>query len=228
LDANDPPTAASVANPNVLSNVTGLSLGTISIVDQDRGQAYTILTSDDRFAVQDGNLIVAPGNFVKETDPLQISVPVIVTEVGAGGRSYNLNIAVNRISNRTPWQNRLNPQDVNRVDGVNPLDALAIINAVNEGLSQLAFPRPASTLDLPDYDVDGDGSISPLDVLSIINTINGRTGGEGEANWQTKYSSLDAAPLSTELDRSKLDDSAWLAAYTQLEEERITTRKRRL
>lgn len=228
LDANDPPTAASVATPKVLSNVTELSLGAISIADQDVGQNYTILTSDDRFAIQDGKLILAPGKFVSETDPLQISVPIIVTEVGADGRSYNLNITVNRISNRTPWQNRLNPQDVNRVDGVNPLDALAIINAVNEGRTQLLFPRPASTLDLPDYDVDGDGAISPLDVLSIINTINGSAGGEGESAREPHDSSFDSVLLSKEMVRSELDDAAWLAAYTQLEEERISTRKRRI
>ena len=228
LDANDPPTAASVAKPNQLSNITGLSLGTIAIVDQDFGQKYTILTSDDRFTIQDGNLILAPGKFLSETDPLQISVPIIVTEIGADERSYNLNIAVNRISNRNPWQNRLNPADVNRVGGVNPLDALAIINAVNEGVTQLQFPRPASTLDLPDYDVDGDGSISPLDVLSIINMINGVSSGEGESEEKLEARLLVAEPFSTKPVRSELDDAAWLAAYTQLEEERTSIRRRRI
>ena len=227
LDANDPPTAASVATPNLISNVTGLSLGTIAITDQDVGQTYNILTSDDRFAIQDGKLIVAAGKFLSETDPLQISVPIIVTETVDNGRSYNLNIAVNRISNRNPWQNRLNPQDVDRIDGVNPLDVLAIINAVNEGRSQLSFPRPASTLDQPDFDVDGDGAISPLDVLSIINTINGTAGGEGESTRERHDAPLVAVPLSTDIVRPEFDDAAWLAAYTQIEEERASTRKRR-
>ena len=53
------------------------------------------------------------------------------TEVGADGKTYPLNVALTRITNRFPWQNQLNPLDVDRVDGVNPLDVLALINAIN-------------------------------------------------------------------------------------------------
>jgi len=220
LDANDPPTAATVANPSVLSNISGLSLGKLTIADQDPGQLYTVVSSDDRFTFLDGDLILAPGKGVLESDPVQMVVPIQVTEVGGEGKSYSLNVALTRISNKFPWQNQLNPQDVNRVGGVNPLDALAVINAINAGeLGRLPFPRPASSISLPDYDVDGDGTLSPLDVLSIINSINNRASGEGE-------SKFEVAPIQ----RSKKiggNDAAWLAAYTQIEEERLTLRRRR-
>ena len=111
---NDPPTAASVAKPSILSNVSGLPLGKISIVDQDPGQLYTIVSSDDRFVIVDGNLFVASGKAVSETDPLQMLVPIVATEIGSDGKSYALNIGLNRIPNTNPWQNRLNPLDVNR------------------------------------------------------------------------------------------------------------------
>ncbi len=220
-DANDPPTAASVANPDLLSNVTGVSFGKISIADQDQGQKYTVISSDDRFIVVGENLVVAPDRYVDETDPIQIVIPVVVTEVGADLKSYTLNVGLNRIPNRNPWQNRLNPLDVNRENGVDPLDALAIINALNAGdVSRLPFPRPASTLSLPDFDVDGDGTINPLDALAIINFLNVKASGEGEKEEQSN--ALPSSPIGT-----KLDDGSWLAAYTQIEEERISTRRRR-
>ena len=199
---------------NVLSNVTGLDLGKISIADQDPGQLYTILSSDNRFIIVDGKLFVAPGLSLRETDSLGSTVPIIATEIGADGKSYNMNIGLSRIPNPKPWQNRLNAHDVNRVDGVDPLDALAIINALNADEGFLPFPRPASTLGLPDYDVDGDGTINPLDVLAIVNFINLKANGEGEA--------LDPMPaLET------VDDANWLAAYMQIEEENLSLRRRR-
>ncbi len=220
LDANDPPTAAMVASPSILSNVSELSLGKLTIVDQDPGQLYTVVSSDDRFTVENGNLVLAPGKGVLESDPIQMVVPIQVTEVGGDGKSYSLNVGLTRISNKFPWQNRLNPQDVNRIDGVNPLDALAAINAINAGeLGRLPFPRPASSLSLPDYDVDGDGTLSPLDVLAIINTINNRASGEGE--------SKPSALLDISDSQIRVDDAAWLAAYTQIEEERLALRRRR-
>jgi hypothetical protein len=218
-DANDPPTAATVANPNLLSNISELSLGKISIADQDVGQQYIIVSGDGRFTIVGDKLVLAAGNAIGDSDPLQFFVPIIATEIGASSNSYNLNIALNRIPNKSPWQNPINRLDVNRLDGVNPLDALAIINALNGNeFSRLPFPRPASTLSLPDFDVDGDGTINPLDVLAIINFLNNASNGEGEAK---------ANPLSLDPTRGELDDATWLAAYTQIEEERVTTRRRR-
>ncbi len=218
-DANDPPTAASVAKPGILSNVSGLLLGKISIVDQDSGQLYTIVSSDDRFAIVDGNLFVAPGKGVDETDRLQMLVPIVATEIGSDGKSYALNIGLNRIPNTNPWQNRLNPLDVNRDDGVDPLDVLAIINSLNgSDVSRLPIPRPASTLSMLDYDVDGDGTLNPLDVLAIINFINNKPSGEGEEERQN----LHSATIQT-----ASGDAAWLTAYSQIEEERLSLRRRR-
>ncbi len=216
-DANDPPTGASVPNPSVLSNVSEASLGKITITDQDAGQQYSIVSQDDRFIVKDGNLFLAPGKSLGDTIPTQLNIPITATEIGANPFSYPLSIAITRIANSNPWQNRLNPLDVDRTGDVGPLDALAIINAVNESKTKLTFPRPASSLPDPDYDADGDGSLSPLDVLAIINFINGRKPGSGEGE-------LSQSVLPTQ---TKDSSGVWLAAFTQLEEERTTLRRKR-
>ena len=219
-DANDPPTGASVADPKILSNVSGLNLGVIDVVDQDVGQKYSIVSLDDRFVVVNGSLALAPGKNVGNSDALQIVVPIIATEVGTTPNSYPLSVNLVRTPNPQPWQNLLIPQDVDRIGGVNPLDVLAIVNAINgDLLGSLPFPRPASTLSQPDYDVDADGSLSPLDALAVINFLNARGNGEGEGT-------TAVPPLLTAKVENQVDDT-WLIAFTQLEEERSLQRRKR-
>ncbi len=219
-DANDPPTAASVADPRILSNVSGLNLGVIAVVDQDVGQQYSIVSLDDRFVVVNGSLTVAPGKSVGDSDALQIVVPIIATEIGTSSNSYPLSVNLVRTPNPRPWQNQLLPEDVDRIGGVNPLDVLAIVNAINGDLvGTLPFPRPASTLVMPDYDVDADGSLTPLDALAVINFLNALGRGEGEET------SAVPPPLSAKL-QNPLDDT-WLIAFNQLEEEQSLQRRKR-
>ncbi|MCY2977408.1 MAG: cadherin domain-containing protein [Planctomycetota bacterium] len=219
-DANDPPTGASVADPKILSNVSGLNLGVINVVDQDVGQKYSIVSLDDRFVVVNGNLTVAPGKSVGNSDALQIVVPIIATEVGTTSSAYPLSVNLVRTPNPRPWQNQLLPQDVDRIGGVNPLDVLAIVNAINgDLLGSLPFPRPASTLLQPDYDVDADGSLTPLDALAVINFLNARGSGEGEETTAVP------PPLTAKV--QNLVDDTWLIAFNQLEEERSLQRRKR-
>jgi hypothetical protein len=219
-DANDPPTGASVADPKILSNVSGLNLGVINVVDQDVGQKYSIVSLDDRFVVVNGSLTVAPGKSVGNSDALQIFVPIIATEVGTTPNSYPLSVNLVRTPNPSPWQNQPLPQDVDRSGGVNPIDVLAIVNAINgDLLGSLPFPRPASTLSLPDYDVDADGSLTPLDALAVVNFLNARGSGEGEKTTAVP------PPLAAKV-QNQLDD-IWLIAFNQLEEERSLQRRKR-
>jgi len=175
---------------------------------------------DDRFVVVNGSLTVAPGKSVGDSDSLQIVVPIIATEVGTTSSSYPLSVNLVRTPNPRPWQNLPLPQDVDRVGGVNPLDVLAIVNAINgDLLGSLPFPRPASTLVRPDYDVDADGSLTPLDALAVINFLNARGSGEGEGTTAVP------PPLTAKVE-NQFDDT-WLIAFTQLEEERSLQRRKR-
>ena len=233
-DANDPPTLATVETTQILSNVTGLDFGPISIADQDVGQTYTIQTLDDRFSIRDGRLVLASGTALAETDLASINVPIVATETGANPSTFQLSIGLTRVPNPRPWQNRTNALNVDRSkpeEGqlVDPRDVLVVINAINSNqLGKLPFPRPASTMGQSDLDADGDGFLSPLDVLVIVNFLNGapaNANGEGESPTEDQAS---AAPISDPLlDRDKDTSSLWLTAYQQIEEEREIVRRRR-
>lgn len=216
-DANDPPTAASILNNNVLSNITGLDIGAILITDQDAGQQYFIESLDDRFVVVDGRLMVAPGKSLSETDPLQFDVPITVTETVTGAKTYPLAIRLNRTPNPQAWQNQVNALDTDRSGDVGPLDVLALVNAINAQTRTLPLPRPAALLGQPDYDVDGDGSLSPLDVLAVINFINSKGSPSGEGETSNSQSAIANQAISP-------DD--WLSAFSQLEVEQNLRKKR--
>jgi hypothetical protein len=76
--------------------------------------------------------------------------------------------------------NPASPLDVNGDGAVTPLDALLLINDLNNNgspiLAWLASPAPY-------LDVNGDGSVTPIDVLVVVNHLNALGGahGEGEA-----------------------------------------------
>lgn len=63
--------------------------------------------------------------------------------------------------------NRLLASDINNDSVVSPLDALLVINYLNQRSAQ----RPNTTFGF--LDVNGDGSVSPIDALWVINTLNG-------------------------------------------------------
>jgi hypothetical protein len=69
----------------------------------------------------------------------------------------------------SPWQNSLNPHDVNDDGFVTPLDALQILNKLNEGGARALLPTDGYS---PYVDASGDGTLAPGDVLLVINEIN--------------------------------------------------------
>ncbi|MCH5372624.1 MAG: dockerin type I domain-containing protein, partial [Planctomycetes bacterium] len=84
-----------------------------------------------------------------------------------------------------PWHNNLIPNDVNGDYQVGPLDALLVINALNQGGSRrlgdllasnageaespVAEGEAASNLM---FDVNDDAYLSPIDALNVINSLN--------------------------------------------------------
>ncbi|WP_158222753.1 FG-GAP-like repeat-containing protein [Rhodopirellula sp. MGV] len=76
-----------------------------------------------------------------------------------------------------PWQNPLEPSDVNGDGRVSPLDALMVINAIGRGsylhtgTSQLVSPSTLAAWPNVYVDQNGDGQMSPIDALRVINQI---------------------------------------------------------
>ena len=76
------------------------------------------------------------------------------------------------------WHNANAPTDVNDIAGATPLDALLVINELND---RLVSDPVSGVLDLPAnpppfYDVNDDGVVSPVDAISVINDIPVTTG----------------------------------------------------
>ena len=69
------------------------------------------------------------------------------------------------------WQNATNRLDVNMSGLVEPLDALIVINDINQHGTRTLESKPTSYAG-PLIDVNGDGTMSPLDALIVINSLN--------------------------------------------------------
>ncbi|QDV10323.1 hypothetical protein CA51_01690 [Rosistilla oblonga] len=88
------------------------------------------------------------------------------------GQSGKLPVEVQLIS---PWQNTVEPNDVNAKNGVTALDALQIINLLgrHSGSSAIEVPNGSElsgSIRFPD--TSGDGYVSALDALRVINQLN--------------------------------------------------------
>ncbi|WP_146407856.1 cadherin domain-containing protein [Allorhodopirellula heiligendammensis] len=71
----------------------------------------------------------------------------------------------------SPLQNSVNPYDVTNDGEVTSLDALRIINFLNESSASVASNGSLSS-DLVYLDVSGDGFVTDLDALQVINELN--------------------------------------------------------
>jgi len=98
----------------------------------------------------------------------------------------------------SPWQNPYLPTDVNFDFETTPLDALVLINSLNQSGARSLAPEATVAGEaepggdgegeggtLSFMDVNGDMAITPLDVLRVVDTINR---GEGEAGDYIEFS----------------------------------------
>ena len=96
------------------------------------------------------------------------------------------------VANTTAFQNPFLALDVNRDGRVAPIDALIIINRLNDiGPGPLSTPTSVTGLtEYFYYDTNGDRSAAPIDVLQIVNFLNdpsNNTEGEGGLNVSIPY-----------------------------------------
>ncbi len=110
-------------------------------------------------------------------------------------------------SGMTPWQNPFLPTDVNYDLETTALDALILINSLNQsGSHSLASTSVGAGLSGGDsegetgtnsqfMDVNGDSFLTPLDVLDVINTINNAEGEGQTITFLHSLTDLNGDPL---------------------------------
>jgi hypothetical protein len=206
VDRNDAPTAIDLQMRPLEEKTPGAVIGTISVKDQDR-QAYEYTVSDARFEVVDGELRLKEGQTVDKSVDAELKLTVIANSL-VGNDAITSTVGIPVVAKKSPYQNPVEPRDVNGDGEVTPLDALILINYLNSfGPGPLGnFPRGGSGEGPVWVDVNGDGIVSPLDILLIINWLNRhrliiQTSGraEGEASGSQVFggsASLVVRPVS--------------------------------
>ncbi len=105
--------------------------------------------------------------------PMTSTVAVITDNVEIDFR-VNRSIQVN-FQSRSDWTNPKIAEDVNADGFVTPIDALILINRLNEVGSHALPILTGNTMPPPYYDSSGDANLSPLDALVVINYLNLRS-----------------------------------------------------
>ena len=104
-----------------------------------------------------------------------------------GAISSSAEVTINITEDTSPWQNKVNPFDVNADGSVSPIDALIIITYLNEFGSGPIAPPTAGNAPPPFYDTNGDNQVVPGDINRVITelNINASADGEGEGEGET-------------------------------------------
>ncbi len=126
-----------------------------------------------RILMDQADTLVALSDWKSQTGRVENSVWV---------QPYVSDAATIEIVSASPWQNEVNPTDVDGDQGASPLDVLELINQINANtFPGGVLPERVSGGQQSFYDPDGDGRVGPLDVLMVINELNRVSGGEGES-----------------------------------------------
>ena len=206
-NVNEAPTELLISSNSIEAEKEGAVVGTVSVVDPDKDDVYEFEVTDGRFEVQNGLLRLRDGISIEEGSP---PLNLLVLATAGNGDRISGPIPLVVTPPRSPYQNPNNHPDVNRDGYVTPLDALIVLNMLNEG-AELPAGGPGSG-EPPSVtpDVNGDNRLSPVDLLLIINRLNnGAPGAEGEAfdaeqfvsfpieQWQRERSAEIDAELET-------------------------------
>ncbi|MCY2991109.1 MAG: dockerin type I domain-containing protein [Planctomycetota bacterium] len=182
LPVNHAPTDLTLSNLNIdaLSG-SGTAVGNLTTTDPDLNDSFTYVLVPGEGSL-DNALFTVSGSQLRTSaafasgNKSQYSLRLRSTD--AGSLSCEKSVTLTVLAN--PWQNPVNPLDVDGLSGVTALDALVVINRVNTQGSG-ALPRPHPNPGSPLYlDVNGDGNVTPTDVLLVINYINQRSVASGE------------------------------------------------
>jgi pimeloyl-ACP methyl ester carboxylesterase len=169
-EVNAAPVLASIGNKSV--NEGSQLTFTASATDTDT-PTNMLTFSLDAGAPSGASIDATSGVFTwtpsEPQGPGTFSITVRVTDNGTPKFNVMTTFSI-EVADPHPWQNFVEPRDVNRDGSISPVDALIVINDLNS-----KGPRALVGLPLSDsfyIDVNGDGSVSPVDALVVINWLN--------------------------------------------------------
>lgn len=195
IDQNDPPVGMlAAAGYDVPEDAPGAIAGFVYVDDPDYGEEYLISVSDSRFEVVDNTLKLIEGESLTWVEPGFVDVTLTAVSL-RNGAVLSKQTRIHIVKDATPYHNDQDPADVDGNGVISPIDALIIVNYINNFGPGVINPEGEGPV--PNLDVDGDGMVSPIDLLIIVNIIN------GSSNTQD-YISAD--PESTTDQESVTDD----------------------
>ncbi len=176
------------AGTTPLTFTVSLSLASTETVTVQYATVAGTAAAGQDFTSASGTLTFAPGEIQKS-----VSVNVLGDTQAEGNETFLLRLSNPQNSELSidqatgtivdddgqtggprPWQNPVEPMDVNNSGFISPLDVLIIINEINaNGIGPLA-PPSSSSPPPPFFDVNGDDALTIMDFFLIINHINAR------------------------------------------------------
>lgn len=147
-----------------------------------------------------GTTEVLPGGIIRFTPASGFSGVATFSYVVADDVGTDSNVAdvTVRVQN-SRWQNPAGNLDVNDDGFVSPIDALILVNYLNDANNETFLPESGVTPQPgsgPYLDPNGDESISPIDVLMVINFLNNNSGGGGgEGEFVTEDYAMMVTPM---------------------------------
>lgn len=212
LTVNPPAPAAPVAGEDRAS-LGGAASVVIQVLANDSDSDSAASTLTPKLAAGTHSAFSLTGKTVTYRAPAGYSGVhranyTVMDDQGMESNPAEIAVFVVNFDEPTPWQNKVSNVDINSDGVTSPIDALLVVNELNQRESRRLPTNPTNADKIFGFvDASGDGFVTPLDALMVVNQLNG--GGEGEAaDW-----SATALPVN---DRSSIDQAEVDAALYQL------------
>ena len=185
------PPSLSLANaittlPDSTDTSVRVKVADIVLADDRIGtHVFAIIGADAaQFEIVNTALYLKAGTVLKQALQPSLSVGVTVDDPAVGRTPDDVQVLTISVTH-TSWQNPGQHCDVNDDSHVTPLDALLIINYLNNHPGSKRLP-PAPAAPPPYYDVTNDEFMTPLDALTVINYLNAHRGGASEGEGESE------------------------------------------
>ena len=201
--------------PGLIDEAGGVQTGLIP--DFDRGTQAM-----ESFTVQFEVLQEIDVDLIFQTDPVNVSPlhdTVVIAPAPSAVDRLDIRYGSATISGEGEGEALL---DTNGDGSISPLDALGIINQLNEFGSGAVAEGESRGLDRA-FDVNRDSYVSPLDALAIINYLNENSGdvGEGEAIEIVPQATIDTNVAGNEINAIDAVTAEVVDEYLRVRENEI-------